>query len=195
MRTSNNLSNHRIRTDYKLAYHPNAIFYMKQIPLTLIFLLLVGYLNKGYLANQKVGRESLRLFETAIGCAPSETYPLADKSGKFICALPGLGKHIYAISTHQDSAQFFFNQGINFYYSYHLRESLASFKEAARFDSGAAMAYWGQALSMGPYYNVYSYKMKNGVPSALAAMDSHRSNANAKEGDLIDAMHKRYSND
>src|SRR5580658_5066501 len=82
--------------------------------------------------------------ETVIGCSPSAANLLTDENGKFINPLPGLGKHTYTVSTRNDSTQFYFNQGINFYYSYHLREALASFKEAARFDSSAAMTYWGQ---------------------------------------------------
>ena len=58
------------------------------------------------------------------------------------------------------------------YYSYHMREAIASFKEAARFDSSCAMAYWGQALAMGPTYNSgYSYKMSIVVPKALENMN------------------------
>jgi hypothetical protein len=39
------------------------------------------------------------------------------------------------------------------YYSYHFVEAIASFKEAAKFDSTCAVLYWGQALAMGPDYN------------------------------------------
>jgi len=132
---------------------------------------------------------------TTIECGPPTTEPLPDANGKFIPALPGLGTHTYRISTEQDSARLFFNQGLNLYYSYHLQEALASFREAARFDSAAAMTWWGQALSMGPYYNSYSYKMRSGVPEALAAMSRHRSTATEKEKGLIDAMQQRYSSD
>ncbi len=133
--------------------------------------------------------------ETMIGCGPADAKLVAGDNGKFINPLPGLGRHAYSISTLNDSTQFYFNQGINFYYSYHLREALASFKEAARFDTSAAMSWWGQALSMGPYFNVYTYKMKSGVSALVASMIRHRDKATAKEQDLIDAMQKRYSGD
>jgi hypothetical protein len=48
----------------------------------------------------------------AIGCAPpvnENTYP--DNSGKFISILPGWGNHSYRITTQNDSAQLYFNQG------------------------------------------------------------------------------------
>ncbi len=168
---------------------------MKYIPLILLVALALAFISRGTAFHPKTGKPAVPAIETMMGCSPPESNPVADKNGKFITALPGLGKHVYTISTQQDSTQFYFNQGINFYYSYHLRESLASFKEAARFDSSAAMAYWGEALSMGPYFNVYTYKMQNGVGAALAAMNRHRSDATGKEQALMDAMQKRYSGD
>src|SRR5258708_2008416 len=168
---------------------------MKYAPLAVLFALAFAFMSIRPAFLPKAEKQAVPAIETTIGCAPPETYPVADYDGKFITALPGLGKHAYAISTHHDSTQFYFNQGINFYYSYNLRESLVFFKEAARFDSSAAMIYWGQALSMGLYFNVYTYKIKKAVPAALAAMNRYKDNANPKEKELIDAMQKRYSND
>jgi tetratricopeptide (TPR) repeat protein len=168
---------------------------MRYVPIIFLIILVIAFVRKDTGLRPGAGVPAAPAAETIIGCAPPEAPPAADNNGKFITSLPGLGKHVYMISTRTDSAQLYFNQGINFYYSYHLRESLASFKEAARFDSTAAMAYWGQALSMGPYFNVYTYKMKAGVPAALAAMNRHRFDATKKEQALMDAMEKRYSSD
>ncbi|QEM14033.1 hypothetical protein [Mucilaginibacter rubeus] len=66
------------------------------------------------------------------------------RNGKFIQRLPGWGHHSYAITTGNDSARFYFNQGLTMYYSYHMKEAFASFKEASRFDPSAAMTYWGR---------------------------------------------------
>jgi tetratricopeptide (TPR) repeat protein len=168
---------------------------MKYIYLILPSVLVLAFIGIGTAFRPKVGKPRIPSMETVIRCAPPESDLAADHNGKFIIPLPGLGNHVYRISTREDSTQFYFNQGINFYYSYHLREALASFKEAARFDSSAAMTWWGQALSMGPYFNAYTYKMKSGVPAALASMNRHRDNATAKEQGLIDAMQQRYSRD
>jgi tetratricopeptide (TPR) repeat protein len=154
-----------------------------------------SYIFLVLLIPAKVSKHHVAEIGTTIACGPPTSDPLPDANGKFIPILPGLGSHTYRISTEQDSARIFFNQGLNLYYSYHLPEALASFKEAARFDSTAAMTYWGQALSMGPYYNSYSYKMRSGVPATLAAMSRHRSTATEKEKGLIDAMLQRYSSD
>src|SRR6188472_365125 len=59
-----------------------------------------------------------------------------------IPVITGAGIYKWKISTKNDSAQFYFNQGINMYYSFHIIEAMASFKKAARFDPNCAMLYW-----------------------------------------------------
>jgi glutamine amidotransferase-like uncharacterized protein len=110
-----------------------------------------------------------------IGCAPDaeETF-YADENGNFLTVLPGWCDHAYSITTESDSAQIYFNQGLTMYYGYLPREAIASFKQAAKFDSSCAMAYWGEALAMGPTYNGgYSYKMNKGVPAVIKLMEDN----------------------
>jgi hypothetical protein len=127
------------------------------------------------------------------GAASGTVAPGAD--GKFIKALPGWGNRNYPITTSNDSAQYYFNQGLGFYYGYHFAESYASFKEASRFDPSSAMTYWGQALARGPYYNTYVYRMPKEVPEIVAEMNRNATRVTPKEAGLIDAMNKRYSTD
>ena len=82
--------------------------------------------------------------------------------------IAGAGNYKWKISTTSDSAQFYFNQGINMYYSFHIIEGMASFKKAARFDPNSAMLYWAQALAYGPNINDVGYAAS---PEALAATD------------------------
>ena len=130
----------------------------------------------------------------SISCAPDAgDYFYPGEDGKFITLLPGWGNHSYTIATQSDSAEIYFNQGLSMYYSYHAREAIASFKEAAKFDSGCAMAYWGQALAMGPGYNGgFAYKMNKEVPAVISMMNRSAEKAPAKEKDLIKAMLSRY---
>jgi hypothetical protein len=80
------------------------------------------------------------------------------------------------------------------YYSYHAREAVASFKEATRFDSTAAMLYWGQALAQGPSYNYgYSYKMNKNILAVIQKMNQYAAATSSKEKDLIAAMNARYN--
>ena len=156
--------------------------------------LLVGFFMDRPRTSQALSNTSTK--NDAMGCAPGVEAADYFAEGKFMIVLPGWGKHKYTVSTKNDSAQLYFNQGLNMYYSYHFREANASFMEAARFDPDCAMAYWGQALSRGPYYNfAHGYVMPADVPAVIQKMNSRRDNASDKEKDLIDAMNARYSND
>lgn len=136
--------------------------------------------------------------ESTIDCSPSvdgaDILPNAD--GRYAPVFPGWGHYHYRVSSNNDSAQYYFDQGLSLYYGYHLPESLASFKEAALKDSNCVMAYWGQALAMGPYYNnTYNYKMSPAVLPVLDQMNRLADNAPSKEKDLVAALNKRYSAD
>lgn len=110
--------------------------------------------------------------------------------------IAGAGNYKWKISTTSDSAQFYFNQGINMYYSFHIIEGMASFKKAARFDPNSAMLYWAQALAYGPNINDVGYAAS---PEALAATDKAirlaANSKNVKEKMLVAAMAVRYSAD
>lgn len=130
-----------------------------------------------------------------IHCTPNWKLllPLIDESN--IPLLPGAGTYTWKISTKNDSAQAYFNQGMNTYYGFHTIEALASFKKAARFDSTNAMVWWGQALAYGPNINDNGYAM---VPDAVTAVNkalSFSTNASSEEKALIKAMSVRYSID
>ena len=131
----------------------------------------------------------------SIGCGPGiDENVYAGEGGKFITVLPGWGNHSYRITTQNDSAQIYFNQGLSMYYSYHAREAIASFKEAAKFDSSCAMVYWGLALAWGPSYNFgYGYKWNKLIPGVIEMMNRNAEHATPKERDLINAMNRRYN--
>ena len=129
--------------------------------------------------------------EQGVSCGPSmrdaELRP--DVSGRYAPVFPGCGHHHHKITTTNDSAQFYFDQGLSLYYGYHLREALASFKEAARNDSNCVMAYWGQALAMGPYYNnTYYYKMPPLVLPVIVRMERLAALGSPEERDLTGVM-------
>lgn len=138
---------------------------------------------------------SLNKNAEAITCSPNTADDaVLSESGKYIDILPGWGNYSYTISTANDSAQLYFNQGLTLYYSYHAKEATASFKEAARFDNGSAMAYWGQALAMGPTYNgAHLYKTSPSIKEIIAKMNVAAPNAPAKEQELITIMNSRYN--
>lgn len=107
----------------------------------------------------------------------------------------GAGNYKWKISTHNDSAAFYFNQGINMYYSFHIIEAMASFKKAQRFDPDAAMLYWAEALAYGPNINDVGYSASPDALSAVAKAMALSSSATAAEKALIHAQQVRYSAD
>jgi tetratricopeptide (TPR) repeat protein len=109
--------------------------------------------------------------------------------------IPGTGNYKWKISTKSDSAQFYFNQGINMYYSFHIIEAMASFKKAAKFDENSAMLHWAQALAYGPNINDYGYTAS---PEALLSSGKaieFSARCTEKEMALIEAQRVRYSYD
>ena len=109
--------------------------------------------------------------------------------------IPGAGIYTWKISTKNDSARFYFNQGINMYYSFHIIEAMASFKKAARFDPGCAMLYWAQALCLGPNINDYGYRASVDALAAVNRANELSAGAAPFEKDLVKAISVRYTAD
>ncbi|MEN0052618.1 MAG: hypothetical protein AAGC65_03070 [Mucilaginibacter sp.] len=162
------------------------------------FFILPGFLLATYLFAHQIKKYP-------VANIPKKVYPVVCGSfsaiddldtannGKYIVKLPGWGQYSYHISTRNDSSQYYFNQGLTMYYSYHLKEALASFKEAARFDPSSPMTYWGQALSMGPYYNAaHLYTVPQTLPRVIKQLNANTRNATDKEKQLIRVMNLRY---
>src|SRR5215217_354839 len=101
-----------------------------------------------------------------VRCTPDWTSFASMLDQTDIVPMPGAGTYKWKIGTSSDSAQFYFNQGINMYYGFHIIEAMASFKKAARFDAESPMLWWAQALAYGPNINDVSY---NVIPDALEA--------------------------
>ncbi len=112
-------------------------------------------------------------------------------AGRRFIPLPGWGSHSYKVTTNSDSAQYYFDQGLNLFYSFHLGESQSSFLEAQRHDSTCAMAYWGYAMASGPIINntAYNFSDKNIIAQLAKAYDLA---TNPLEKDLIKAQQTRY---
>jgi pimeloyl-ACP methyl ester carboxylesterase len=66
----------------------------------------------------------------------------------------GVGKVDHPVSTANQEAQKFFNQGLAYLYGFNHEEAIKSFKRAAELDANLAMAYWGISLALGSNYNL-----------------------------------------
>ena len=132
---------------------------------------------------------------TAISCGPDWEAINSLTEESEIPIIPGTGKYTWKISTQNDSAQIYFNQGINMYYSFHIIEAMASFKKAAKFDSACAILYWAQALTYGPNINDLGYVASPAALQATQMATQLSGKANAMEKALINAMAVRYTAD
>ncbi|WP_439698807.1 hypothetical protein ACFGVS_12080 [Mucilaginibacter sp. AW1-7] len=167
---------------------------MKKVSLFVVFpVILTGTCLLAFNLHNSTGEKTIKKsYPVTCGSFAATNIDTA-ADGKYMIRLPGRGDYSYSISTHNDSAQFYFNQGLTMYYSYHMKEALASFKEAARFDPASPMTYWGQALTMGPYYNaVLLYKVPQALSGVLKRLNTTAGSASEKEKALISVMNLRY---
>jgi len=107
--------------------------------------------------------------------------------------LKGLGDLHYPIQTKVVLAQQYFDQGLKLIYAFNHVEALRAFKEAARLDPACAMAYWGQALALGPNINDWNPKDRESMAQdAITKALQLAANTTPKEIDFIQALAKRY---
>jgi len=64
-----------------------------------------------------------------------------------------LGSHTRTVTTTSADAQVWFDRGLNWLYAFHNEEAEACFMRAIDADPQCAMAHWGLAHAIGPYYN------------------------------------------
>ena len=116
---------------------------------------------------------------------PAPGTPLAPR-------LQNLGVHTFPVGTAIERAQLFMNQGLNLAFGFNHAEAGRAFAEAARLDPSLAMAYWGQALVLGP--NINAPMDPAAEPKALELIQKAASlKATARERAYIDALTARYT--
>jgi tetratricopeptide (TPR) repeat protein len=123
---------------------------------------------------------------------PQAAKPAPD--GRMAPRLQNLGKHTFSVTTKSQDAQLFINQGVNLAYGFNHAEAGRAFAEAARLDPECAMAYWGQALVLGP--NINAPMDPAAEPKAYELIQKAaalKSNATPRERDYIAALAQRYS--
>jgi tetratricopeptide (TPR) repeat protein len=143
--------------------------------------------------------------------AKTETAPFSAASAKASGAKEGaapevplykdLGTLTFKAGTKNPKAQAYFDQGLRLAVGFNHAEAQRSFQAAQRLDPGFALAYWGEALVLGP--NINAPMMPEANAPALAALarasellkDAPATSAPAKDRALIEALAKRYSAD
>src|SRR5262245_14526543 len=120
--------------------------------------------------------------------------PLARTTVALAPELSGLRTLHVPISTASPRAQRFFDQDVRLVYAFNHAESIRAFREAARLDPSLAMAYWGQALALGPNLNAPMTR-ENGRAAYLAIQAARAASGpvSPRERRLIDALAARYA--
>ena len=108
-----------------------------------------------------------------------------------------LGEYSFGISTNNERAQAFFNQGMRLTFAFNHAEAHRAFMEAARLDPKSAMPYWGQAYALGPNINdpLPDQERKEAAWKALKKAQANMSGGTELEQALIKALKARYSDD
>ncbi|RIA10108.1 tetratricopeptide repeat protein [Flavobacteriaceae bacterium MAR_2010_72] len=134
----------------------------------------------------------------SISCTPAKFLLTDVDTTKQIAPLfENLGTHSYTVSTKNGLAQRFFNQGLRLTYAFNHAEAHRSFMEASRLDPNLAMAFWGEAYTLGPNINdpFPDDERKTKSNEAVEKAIQLSKNATKKEQALINALSHRYSTD
>ena len=144
---------------------------------------------------------SVLLAMTACAATPPETVGGhaghgmggSDDPASFLAPIPlypeMTGSMTRPISSDSETAQAYFDQGLQLRYAYAVDAAARSFREAWRADPDCAICYWGEAWSLGSYLNGAKSRAK--APYALAAAQkalAHVDNASPVERALIEAI-------
>jgi tetratricopeptide (TPR) repeat protein len=172
----------------------NAFWLITVILLLISSSLIVSFTHAGKTSSiRKV--ETYITHESNYGLCANPDEEVKQHKTEFVSPnLLDLGDHKFPVSTRNSMAQKFINQGINLLYAFNHSEAFRAFQEAARLDSKLAMAYWGQALVLGP--NINAMMNPNVEHRALLMIEQAKSyiaDVSQREQALINALGKRYS--
>ena len=108
----------------------------------------------------------------------------------------GLGTVSYKVTTTNERAQAYFDQGLRLAYAFNHGEAQRAFRMAQKLDPNCAMCFWGEALVLGP--NINLPMQEDAVAPAFAAAQKAKAlagKASPREQALIGAITARYGSD
>ncbi len=164
--------------------------------------LLVLLLATVYFLDRNSTQETTTNYQKAsfsfIKCTPAKfLLEVVDTTQQISPLFENLGNLNFPISSKNERAKAFFNQGVKLSYAFNHAEGHRSFMESARLDPNAAMTYWGQAFALGPNINdpLPTDERKNKINEAMSKAKRLASKSSPKEQSLIIALSSRYSED
>ncbi|MBR1150878.1 M48 family metallopeptidase [Bradyrhizobium sp. JYMT SZCCT0428] len=108
----------------------------------------------------------------------------------------GIGSTTWKITTANERAQAYFDQGLRLAYAFNHDEARRAFRTAQKLDPDCAMCFWGEALVLGP--NINLPMPEDAVAPAYAAAQKAKElagKASPREQALIGAIAVRYGSD
>src|SRR5258707_5641170 len=104
----------------------------------------------------------------------------------------GLGSITYKITTANERAQAYFDQGLRLAYAFNHGEAQRAFRMAQRLDPNCAMCFWGEALVLGPNINL-PMQEDAAAPAYISAQTAKAlaASGSPRERALIDALATR----
>jgi tetratricopeptide (TPR) repeat protein len=108
----------------------------------------------------------------------------------------GLGSIAYKVTTANEKAQAYFDQGLRLAYAFNHGEAQRAFRKAQKLDPECAMCFWGEAYVLGP--NINLPMQEDAVAPAYDAAQKAKAlagKATPREQALIAALAVRYSSD
>lgn len=104
------------------------------------------------------------------------------------------GPLTWKITTSSETAQRYFDQGLQLRYAYGVDEAARSFRQGHAADPACAMCYWGEAFALGSYLNgaISVEKAPHAFTAISKAVELSRTSGTPMERDLIEATTHRY---
>lgn len=113
---------------------------------------------------------------------------------KPISLIPRMGDLHHPVTTTNEMAQRFFNQGLTFIFGFNHDAAVRSLRRAVEYDPNLAMAHWGIGLALGPNINApINVEAEKAAYEATQKAVALKGSASEAERDYIDALAVRYS--
>lgn len=156
-------------------------------PLVLVLVLALGTALGACRTPGGDARAAGEAAHTAAGHGAASAHPVE--------LLPGMGDVRHPITTDDELAQAFFDQGLALLFGFNHDEAARSFRRAAELDPDAAMPWWGLALAIGPNYNDTAVDAGRATATHDAVQEAlaRAPRASAREQEYVRAVAKRYA--
>jgi tetratricopeptide (TPR) repeat protein len=105
-----------------------------------------------------------------------------------------LGPYSFKISSDNEEAQRFFDQGMQLMFAFAKVDAVRSFRESWKRDPDCAICYWGEAWAWGSYLNgpMRPPEAPHAYAAVQKALDFSEVHASARERAYIEALSVRY---